>query len=122
MVKLAYCLRKRPDVTAEEFHDYWLNQHGPLVKKHAEVLKIARYVQLHTLDTPLNAGLGQSRGGPEPFDGIAELWWPDIATLEKVLNAPDAQAAVQELIEDEKKFIDLPRSPVWMARERPVVG
>jgi len=29
MIKLVYVIRKRADVSAEEFHDYWLHKHGP---------------------------------------------------------------------------------------------
>ncbi len=41
MVKLVYCVRKRSDLSDEEFHDYWLNQHGPLVARLAPGLQPA---------------------------------------------------------------------------------
>jgi len=32
MVKLVYCIRRREDVPEDEFHRYWLDEHGPLVR------------------------------------------------------------------------------------------
>ena len=54
MVKLVFCLRRLPHLSLAEFQEYWLQKHGPLVRSHAETLRIRRYVQTHTLD---NAGL-----------------------------------------------------------------
>ena len=35
---------------------------------------------------------------------------------------PEAQAAGALLLEDERKFIDLPNSPLWWGQEREVVA
>ena len=32
MIKLTFCLRRRPDLSAEEFHRYWRDEHGPSVE------------------------------------------------------------------------------------------
>ena len=39
----------------------------------APALRIKRYVQSHTLTSPVNEALRRGRGGPEPYDGVAEL-------------------------------------------------
>ncbi len=122
MIKLSYCLRKRPELSREEFQDYWLNQHGPLVRSHAAALQIKRYLQLHTLDTAVNDALRRGRGGPEPYDGVAELWWEDLAALQRVLDDPAAEGPMRELLEDEQKFIDLANSPLWLAEEHEIVA
>ena len=48
MVKLVYCVRKRDDVSTEEFSRYWLDQHGPLVRSVRDRFPMARYVQRRT--------------------------------------------------------------------------
>lgn len=121
MIKLSFCLRRKPDLTREEFQRYWLETHGPLVRKHAPALRIRRYVQLHSADDELNAALRASRGGPEPYDGVAELWWDEREDLTAALQSPEGQAAGRELLEDERRFIDLPSSPLWIGVERPIV-
>ncbi len=121
MLKLVFCLRRLPTLSREEFQRYWWETHGPLVRRHAAALRIRRYVQVHTLDDPLQDGLRASRGGPEAYDGVAELWWDDRTAFEAALAEPAAQAAARELLEDERRFIDLARSPLFVARERLVV-
>ena len=41
MVKLVYCLRRRANVSPEEFYRYWLDTHGPKVKNAAEAFRIS---------------------------------------------------------------------------------
>src|SRR2546430_16595413 len=71
MVKLVFCVRRRSELSREECQRYWREIHAPLVRSHAEVLRIRRYVQTHTLDTPANAMLQAGRGGPAGFCGVA---------------------------------------------------
>src|SRR6266705_1493946 len=118
MLKLVFPLRRLPSLSREEFQRYWYETHGPLVRKHAPALRIRRYVQLHTLDDPMNAVLRVSRGGEEAYDGIAELWWESRADLEAVLGTPEGQQAARELLDDERRFIDLSRSALWIGTER----
>ena len=122
MLKLVFCLRRLPELSRADFQRYWREQHGPLVRRHAAVLRIRRYLQLHTLEAPLQDALRASRGGPEAFDGVAELWWDSQEDLEAVLRDPDGQRAAAELLEDERRFIDLSKSPLWWGEERPIVG
>jgi hypothetical protein len=48
MIKLVFCGRRRNDLSEEEFYDYWLNKHAPLVESKVSALRIRRYVQSHT--------------------------------------------------------------------------
>lgn len=122
MIKLVFCLRRRSELSLEEFQSYWLDKHGPLVRSHAETLKIRRYVQVHTTTTPFNAALQGSRGGPDAYDGVAELWWDSIEELTAAASTPEGQAAGRELLSDERTFIDLENSPLWLAQEHELVG
>ena len=82
------------------------------------MLGIKKYIQLHTIATPLDAALRDNRGGPETFDGIAEVWWESLEVVQRSLADPEAQAAWAALIEDEKRFIDLQHSPLWFGEEK----
>ncbi len=118
MKKLTFVLRRAPHLSREEFQRYWRQQHAPLVEKHREVLGIRRYVQVHTLDTPANEALRASRGAPPEYDGVAELWFD---SAEIPMSAAAARAGA-ELLEDERRFIDLENSPIWLSEEKPVIG
>jgi uncharacterized protein (TIGR02118 family) len=121
MIKLVYCLRRLPHLSREEFQRYWRETHGPLVRGNAEVLRIQRYVQVHTLDTPLNDVIGTSRGAAEAYDGVAELWFEREEDLTEATATPEGRAAALDLLEDERRFIDLARSSLWIAQEFPFV-
>lgn len=121
MVKLHYALRRREDLSPEAFRRYWLETHGPLVRRHAAALGIARYVQSHALETPLNASLRDSRGAGAPFDGVAELWWRSADALARAFESAEGRAAAAELLEDERSFIDWSRSALVLCEEHPIV-
>ena len=70
MIKLVYCLRRLPQLSREEFQNYWLTKHGPLVRENRRALGVHRYVQSHSRGGPLTEGLRASRGAPEEFDGV----------------------------------------------------
>ena len=121
MIKLVFCLRRLPHLSRAEFQRYWHETHAPLVRRHAATLGIRRYVQLHTLDHPTQDALRASRGGPEAYDGVAELWWDSAEALAAATATPEGQAAGAALLEDERRFIDLARSPLFVAVERPII-
>ena len=121
MIKLTFCLVRAPHLSREEFQHYWLERHGPLVRSLAPVLRITRYVQSHTLTTPLAAVLRRSRGAPEGYDGVAELWWDSLDDLVAGGATPEGREAGRRLLEDERRFIDLARSPLWLSEEHALV-
>jgi len=122
MIKLTFCLRRLPHLSREAFQAYWRETHAPLVASVAETLQIRRYVQLHSLPAEAGAGLRASRGAPEDYDGVAELWFDSLEAIQENSRRPEAQAAAARLLEDERQFIDLARSPLWFGEERVVVG
>lgn len=123
MIRVTFVLRRKPGMSRPAFQEYWQEIHGPLVAKHSRNLDILRYVQVHTLDDPLNAAMAQARDSmEEPYDGVAELWWRSREALAEVLETTEAEEAAAELLEDEQRFIDLPSSPLWLAYEYPQVN
>ena len=122
MIKLVFTLRRREDMTREEFQRYWREQHAPLVTRHADALHIRRYVQVHACDTDLDEAIAGPRGSePRVYDGVAELWWDSLEELVAAFSSDAGQAAGRELLEDEQRFIDLPRSPLWLGEENVVI-
>ncbi|HEY1653316.1 MAG TPA: EthD domain-containing protein [Acidimicrobiales bacterium] len=121
MVKLVFCVRRRPDIETAEFHRYWREVHGPLVRTVAPALGIRRYVQVHTVPTPLNDLLAASRQAPECFDGVAELWFDSAEAISAAASTPEGAAAGELLLTDERRFIDHARSPLFLAEEHTVI-
>ncbi|MBV9661139.1 MAG: EthD domain-containing protein [Acidimicrobiales bacterium] len=122
MIKLTFVVRRRADVDVAEFHRYWLEEHGPLVRSLQAPLGFRRYVQVHRLAGSINDSLRASRGAEEPYDGTAEVWWDDIEQFMAHATTAEGRAAAKMLVEDEAKFIDLRGSALWIGEEFEIAG
>lgn len=127
MIKLTFCLTRLPHLTLEAFQDYWWNKHAPLVASHREALRIRRYVQLHSWPADMSDAIREARGGglenaPAIYDGVAQLWWDSAEELASAQTTPEGMEAGRALFEDEKKFIDFTKSPLWFGEEKIVFG
>src|SRR2546427_6592483 len=100
MIKLIFVIRRREELSPEEFHRYWLDEHGPLARSLLEPLGARRYVQTHTLDTDLNAALAASRGTAEAYDGLAEVSWDSLDALLAVFGSEEGRRANETLTGD----------------------
>ncbi|MCA8992813.1 MAG: EthD family reductase [Planctomycetaceae bacterium] len=117
MIKFVMCLTRRADLTREAFRDYWLNQHGPFFMKNADAMGAKRYVQSHTVDSPLNQGLRESRGMLAEFDGVAEVWFESEKALVQGMSSPAGEALAAALLEDENNFVDHSKSSAFIVQE-----
>jgi uncharacterized protein (TIGR02118 family) len=121
MIKLVFALRRLPHLSRDEFQRYWFEEHAPLVRSHAEALGIRRYVQVHSLPVEFQGALQASRGGPEAYDGVAELWYDSLEAIAAAVSTESGRAASAALLADEQRFIELKSSPLWFGAERPVI-
>lgn len=119
MAHLMFCLRRLPQLTREQFQDYWRNVHGPLVRAHAQALGLSGYVQNHSLPEDANGRLARERGAPPSFDGVAQLWWHHAALTAALKDA--ARGANALLLADERRFIDLAASPIFLVEDHEVL-
>lgn len=125
MIKITFCLTRKPGMSRAEFQDYWFNSHAPLVARHRAALRIKRYVQLHTGDFAMTDAVRIARAGsleaaPAIYDGVAQLWWESLDDL--MTDTPEAREAGRALLEDEAKFIDFAKSPLWFGEEKAIFG
>jgi len=120
MIKLVYIVRKRDDVSAQDFHTYWLESHGPLVRSVAKAVRARKYVQSHTVAPEAGAQIAQSRGMGAGYDGITEVWWDSMEDLAAGSGSAQGREAGRRLIQDEAKFIDLKRSFIFLTEEHTI--
>ena len=121
MIKLTFCLRRRSGLSREEFQTYWRERHAPLVKQYAASMACKRYVQVHTSAPEYNDQMRAERGGPEPYDGVAELWFDESEFQNPSVDLVAVRKAVELLIADEREFIDLSQSPLFYGVEHPII-
>ncbi len=121
MIKFVCCAKRLPNLSRAEFQDYWLNTHGPLFKKFADSYKAVRYVQSHTLDSPLNENIRKARGMSEGYDGITEIWWESEEDFLSAINSPEGQKLRVIFVEDESKFMNMSESSAFFTVEHVIV-
>ena len=120
MIKFVMCLHRHPDLSRAEFQDYWQNKHAPLFQSFVDTHKAKRYVQDHTIDSPMNEFLRESRGMVEAFDGVAEVWFESEQAFIEAMSSEEGQKLGAILHEDESNFIDHTRSTAFLATEHEV--
>ena len=109
MIKSLSLLTRRSELTHEQFVRHWLDIHGPLA--HA-VPGIRRYVQSHITDERRRPDIPTTE---VPIDGVAELWFDDLAAMERSNATPQARALhadgalfigqIKSFVIDEKQII-----------------
>lgn len=124
MLKMNFCMRKRPDRSLNEFSNYWREQHGPYAMSGRTArLGMRRYVQNHQVVTPLAKALADLVGpATEPFEGVCQLWFDGEDAVLKTRASADGAAATRDLVEDERNFLDLPNSAIRFYREEGCVS
>ncbi|WP_433623635.1 EthD domain-containing protein [Nocardia sp. CA-120079] len=121
-IKMVCALRRRADLSPEQFDDYWSNRHGPLATEQIKVLGGDRYVQSHITDAAQNLLLATTKGTGQAFDGLTEVWFPSQQAVLAALATTAGFEANQRLTDDEKNFLDLPRCSYFLTTERMLLG
>ena len=122
MIDVVLCIRRRGDISEEEFHRYWREDHAKLVASYAELLGMISYVQHHTATTGLEPIVQEARGCPaEVYDGIAVIGFESLDNMAAKGAEPAALAAAEEMAADERRFIDHANSRIWFTEHYVVV-
>ena len=72
--------------------------------------------------TSTTRSLGHAAVSRIEYGGVAELWWDGIDDLVPAAASEEGQTAQQALLEDERRFIDVANSPIWLGEEIVVIG
>jgi uncharacterized protein (TIGR02118 family) len=98
---IALLMKRRSDISVEQFRDYYETKHAPLATKYSAGIK--RYVRRY-LDPQPHPETGP--GGELPYDVITELWFDDEATFKATLGYVTTAIMPDEIIADEKNLFD----------------
>jgi uncharacterized protein (TIGR02118 family) len=109
VVKIFAVDPKRPDITTEQFHAHWRGPHAELALR---IKTQRRYVQNHRLPVEV-PGLA-----PCPYEGIAEVWFDDLAAATSLLTDPDY---TEYALLDEPNFVDMSGIAFFPTSEHVVV-
>lgn len=121
MIKLTYLIRKRPDLSDEEFLAFWRETHARLVESHAQVLRVKRYAMSARVETVCNTCSSKAREVAIcDHDGVIEFWWDTLEDHQAGVGSPAGLAAIDALVDAERRFIDLSKSACFFTREEVV--
>jgi uncharacterized protein (TIGR02118 family) len=110
MVKLVALLRRRSDLSHEEFLRHWRERHTPLVLSLPDFMRhLERYVHGY----PAGAFAADAAGG-EPFDGAAEMVFESLEAMGRAFALP---CYLEQIRPDEERFLDLPRCVALVVTE-----
>jgi uncharacterized protein (TIGR02118 family) len=105
MRKMIGLLPRRPDMSHEEFREYWTTTHAEIT---AKVPGLRGYVQ--------NICVPDEDGEPA-FDGVALLTFDDMEAMHKSVATPEWEAVMADV----PKFVDTSRVVIMIAEENVVV-
>lgn len=94
MIAAISLIRRRTDISLEQFRAHWLHPHGTMT---AELPATRRYVQHHPIEAPGTNDHARHLG----VDGIPELWFDDIAARTIAYTSP----RIAECNVDSESFI-----------------
>lgn len=121
-VKLSVIIKRRPDLTFEEFDRHWVGPHADLVQSVPEFTRhVRRYVQAHVISDYTGDGDSsklQSQWGTAAFDGIAELWFDSVGDMVAAFNEPKF---IEQIAPDDEKFIDQSATQLMVLREADMI-
>ena len=112
MIKMLYFLKRKPDLTREEFRELYEGRHARLGEKH--VPNAVRYVRRYLEPAPeLFTG---TMFEPE-HDVITELWFDDRAAYEQAMANLARPEVIAEIVADEETIFDRSKHRVFMVEE-----
>ncbi len=103
MLHLFYFITRRGDLDQASFARHWREVHSPIVRR---IPQLRGYLQSHGV-----------AGGPVParYDGAAEAWVDDFASLDALRESPEYREGA---LADEPRFIDMDRVEWLVTRDR----
>lgn len=120
MIKVSYIMRRLPEMSREEFLNYWEKNHSQKVDQNAiAALGVKRYIQQHALqdDEARKILVGPRSVLVDEFDGIAEVWFENLEVFKRNWTTKEAIEIYKQLFVDELNFIDWSRSTIMISKE-----
>lgn len=101
-IKFTEFFNRRPGMTSAAFLEHWQQNHTGVV---SAIKGLRRYIQ--------NPAAGLIDGVPNPYDGMVEVWFDDLAAIERLRKSDYWDT----IVEDELRFVDRPRLQLFLSEE-----
>lgn len=119
MIRYINCLRKLPELSNDDFRDYWQGaEFEELIRQVAQLTSASHYESNLTLKVDMGRHLIEERGLAEPYDGIIEYSWENARHLPAVYATEEAQALAKRMQSFQSQFIDLENSTAFFTEHQ----
>jgi uncharacterized protein (TIGR02118 family) len=108
VIKLICFVRRKPGMSADDFHRYWREVHGPLVARTKSGSYALRYEQNHVV---------RINDDHDGYDGVTIQWYESVEAFYASASEPD----FAEINEDMQKFLDTSRIEFVLTEEPDVI-
>ena len=114
MIRFVNCMKRRADLSPEEFRRYWNDPaFTALIERVEELTGAVRSARNATLVVDANLAVQEMRGSREPYDGVLEYWWHSVGHLMERLGTPEGQAVREEMDAYQRQFVDFAGSTAF---------
>jgi uncharacterized protein (TIGR02118 family) len=98
MIKMIAFVKKKPELTREEFIRLWTEEHTRLSKS----LGMKGY-RINIALEPQPGATADAAPNQAPYDGTAEIWWESLEQMQAALASPENVIAAK----DTERFCDV---------------
>ncbi len=98
--KILLFMKRRPDLTVEQFREYYETRHAPLAERYSR--GVSRYLRRY-IDPQPHPETGEF---PDAPDVITELWFEDEAIYRATLNYITTSLMPDDIVADERNLFD----------------
>ncbi len=119
MIRYINCLRKVPELSSENFREYWQGaEFEELIQKIVELTGAVRYSKSLTLQVSMGDDLVSDRGLAQPYDGILEYYWENAHHLPEVYATEAAKKLSEQFAGFQSQFIGLANSTAFFTEHQ----
>ncbi len=103
MIRLVTLLKRRDDVSVNDFTTFWKSDEVDAAIEHAVALyKPVKWQRARVLNLAIHDEVRDKLGRGEPFDGVLEYWWENTDDIIELFRSEEGQArlaAMQSLLD-----------------------
>lgn len=117
MFKISFFIHKKPEVSSDDFKTYWLGEHAELQKSYLEKIGVRSYFSTEVdAQHPLTTAIIDAYKTEGELHDFVDNWvFNDIEALKAGSQDPEVKAAMLNIFESEKQYIDHSRCEVVMS-------
>ncbi len=93
MIRLVTLLKRRDDVSADDFMTFWNGEEvNAAVESAVALYKPVKWQRARALNIAMHDEVQEKLGRGEPFDAVLEYWWENAGDIVEIFRSEAGQA------------------------------